>query len=305
MDIAVPKGTELRAHEEGEIIYAGNSKRGYGNRVEIKTKDGRILAYSHLKEDGIKVKLGQKIAAGEVVGLSGNTGTSRSSKGGDGSHLHMEVIDKAGNFMNPREYLTNFANSPTKQTESTVKVQSTPSQINAIAETIKTKESQGNYNIENKALPGQKPSSASGAYQFTDSTWQSLTDQYGDTEAQKYTRAKDAPPEVQDRIAQTRIKEILKKNKGDVSKVPVVWFTGNPEGNNKNVTPQQLTNYIQDWNKVYGQKSKTIIQPMIVNTSAPAQAPARTVSPMMNQAGQKPKEKPGANKGPGFPSYYS
>lgn len=51
--------------------------------------------------------------------------------------------------------------------------------------------------------------------------------------------------------------------------------------------------------------STTIIQPMIVNTSAPAQAPARTVSPMMNQAGQKPKEKPGANKGPGFPSYYS
>lgn len=51
--------------------------------------------------------------------------------------------------------------------------------------------------------------------------------------------------------------------------------------------------------------STTVVQPIIVNKTTPAPAPARTVSPMMNQAGQKPKEKPGTTKGPGFPAYYS
>jgi murein DD-endopeptidase MepM/ murein hydrolase activator NlpD len=105
MDIAVPKNTPLAAHEEGEVVFAG-TQRGYGNRVEVKTKDGRILAYSHL--NSINVKPGQKVSAGEIVGLSGNTGTSRSSTGGDGSHLHMEVKDKDGNFLNPRTYLSSF-----------------------------------------------------------------------------------------------------------------------------------------------------------------------------------------------------
>jgi hypothetical protein len=55
-----------------------------------------------------------------------------------------------------------------------------------------------------------------------------LTKQYGI--GTEYGSAKDAPPEIQDAVASAYIKDILKKNNGDVSKVPLVWYTGNAQG---------------------------------------------------------------------------
>lgn len=95
-------------------------------------------------------------------------------------------------------------------------------EIDKILATIRQRESGNNYQAQAKG------STASGAYQFINSTWKGLTKQYGI--GTEYASAKDAPPEIQDAVASAYIKDILKKNNGDVSKVPLVWYTGNSEG---------------------------------------------------------------------------
>lgn len=118
----------------------------------------------------------------------------------------------------------------------------------AILATIRQKESGGNYNAQNPV------STASGAYQFLDSTWSSLTLQYGI--GTQYPKAKLAPPAIQDAVADRYVSQILAENGGDVSKVPLVWFTGNPRGDmdpdalaaNRGQTGQQ---YQQSWLGMY------------------------------------------------------
>jgi outer membrane lipoprotein SlyB len=115
---------------------------------------------------------------------------------------------------------------------STVKNNAEPydGNMQKILNTIKIRESGGNYKAQN---PG---SSASGAYQFMPKTWQALTKKFGI--GREYMRAKDAPPEIQDAVAAAYIKDILKRSGGDVSKVPLEWYTGNLEGK---MTEKQLT----------------------------------------------------------------
>lgn len=80
-----------------------------------------------------------------------------------------------------------------------------------ILATIRTLESGGDYTA-------QAPrSSASGAYQFIDGTW----DRY-----LGFARAVDAPPEIQDAKAADHVRGILSSHDGDVAAVPVVWYIG-------------------------------------------------------------------------------
>lgn len=97
------------------------------------------------------------------------------------------------------------------------------SEVEQILSTIRTRESSGNYNAQNSA------STASGAYQFIDSTWKGLTKKYG--MGQEFGKAKLAPKEIQDAIARAYVEDILKQAGGDVSKVPLAWYTGNIQGN--------------------------------------------------------------------------
>ena len=118
-----------------------------------------------------------------------------------------------------------------------------PADIEKILATLRTNESSGNYG-ENSYKAG---SSASGAYQFLDSTWKEQAAIAGI--GTEYSRAYMAPPEVQDAVAASHVKNILKRPdvNGDVSKVPLVWFTGNAQGritaraqSVNAVTPQQV-----------------------------------------------------------------
>lgn len=83
--------------------------------------------------------------------------------------------------------------------------------IDRVLRTIRALESGGDYTAQARG------STASGAYQFLNSTWA----RYGG-----YARAADAPPSVQDAKAAEHVADILDRNAGDVSAVPVVWYVG-------------------------------------------------------------------------------
>lgn len=86
-----------------------------------------------------------------------------------------------------------------------------PVEGDVVLAAIRSIESGGDYEAEAAG------STASGAYQFIDSTW----DSYGG-----YARASDAPPVVQDRKAAESVATILDEHDGDIAAVPVVWYLG-------------------------------------------------------------------------------
>ncbi|MEM2265654.1 MAG: peptidoglycan DD-metalloendopeptidase family protein [Candidatus Hadarchaeales archaeon] len=81
IDIAVPTGKEVLSTIEGKVIIA-REYGGYGNLVVV--QNGPVAIYlGHLSE--LKVKEGDVVQRGQVVGLSGSTGFST------GPHIHYEV----------------------------------------------------------------------------------------------------------------------------------------------------------------------------------------------------------------------
>ncbi len=94
IDFYVPQGTEVFAAASGIVIdVLCNSKvRGnttpywaLGNSIEIRHGNGECTHYEHLKYRGVKVKVGQRVKAGDLIGLSGNTGFTEKP------HLHFQV----------------------------------------------------------------------------------------------------------------------------------------------------------------------------------------------------------------------
>lgn len=94
IDFNCRKGTEIQASGKGKVEFAGR-KSGFGNCVIIDHGYGFKSLYGHMSE--IKVKRGQEIARGHLVGLVGSTGLST------GDHLHYEVI-KNGERVDPIQY---------------------------------------------------------------------------------------------------------------------------------------------------------------------------------------------------------
>lgn len=94
MDFTAPIGTDIYATGNGTIISAG-WEQGYGNCVQINHGYGYITLYGHMS--AVKVRSGQAVKRGEVIGLVGSTGKST------GPHLHYEVHFK-GEIMNPQNY---------------------------------------------------------------------------------------------------------------------------------------------------------------------------------------------------------
>ncbi|MCM1144320.1 MAG: peptidoglycan DD-metalloendopeptidase family protein [Clostridium sp.] len=93
IDIALPAGVEVYAAHDGVITAAAYDSH-YGNYVAVE-KDGYVTKYAHM--DFLSVSAGQSIKKGEVIGKSGNTGSST------GSHLHIECLYD-GEYYNPLFY---------------------------------------------------------------------------------------------------------------------------------------------------------------------------------------------------------
>jgi murein DD-endopeptidase MepM/ murein hydrolase activator NlpD len=96
MDLAADAGEPVFAVAPGEVIYAGNGLRGYGNVVILRHDRQRTSLYAH--NSVLKVKQGDVVAEGTLVALLGNTGHST------GPHVHFEIRD-GDTPLNPRSVL--------------------------------------------------------------------------------------------------------------------------------------------------------------------------------------------------------
>jgi len=84
VDFAVKSGTPVKAADSGVVKAIGdNGRYAYGKWIAIDHQNGLITLYGHFS--GYAVSVGQKVARGQTIGYSGNTGFST------GPHLHFTV----------------------------------------------------------------------------------------------------------------------------------------------------------------------------------------------------------------------
>ncbi|MCB9191159.1 MAG: peptidoglycan DD-metalloendopeptidase family protein [Flavobacteriales bacterium] len=98
IDFTAPRGTEIYATGDGVIEDVVSKGRGYGNHVIVDHGFGYQTLYAHMSR--FKVRKGEKVKRGDVIGYVGSTGTSTAP------HLHYEVI-KNGEKINPMNFFFN------------------------------------------------------------------------------------------------------------------------------------------------------------------------------------------------------
>ena len=94
MDFSANIGTPVYATGDGRVVKVG-WESGYGKLIKVDHGFGYVTWYAHL--NNYKVRVGQKVVRGEIIGEVGNTGKST------GPHLHYEVHLK-GKVVNPVNY---------------------------------------------------------------------------------------------------------------------------------------------------------------------------------------------------------
>jgi len=94
VDFAMKIGTKIYAARDGVVVKIKSDGYRHGDKkyineanfIIIKHKDGTYGKYAHLKQNGVKVKVSQKVKRGQFIGFSGNTGYT------NGPHLHFIVF---------------------------------------------------------------------------------------------------------------------------------------------------------------------------------------------------------------------
>jgi len=98
LDFSAPQGTPIYATANGTVETAGNTGNGYGNHVVINNGYGYSTLFGHMFR--VKVRPGQRVKRGEIIGWVGNTGKST------GPHCHYEV-HRNGEPVDPVYYFYN------------------------------------------------------------------------------------------------------------------------------------------------------------------------------------------------------
>ena len=101
-------GTPVLAVADGVVTQIGEPSGALGVHVVIQhTIDGAIVysTYSHMGNGTLHLSLGQTVARGEVIGNVGSTGAST------GPHLHFQILDAAGQPINPLTWLAQHVNA--------------------------------------------------------------------------------------------------------------------------------------------------------------------------------------------------
>ncbi|MBU1309567.1 MAG: peptidoglycan DD-metalloendopeptidase family protein [Gammaproteobacteria bacterium] len=95
IDIAGQEGGKVVAAASGQVVYAGNALRGYGNLIIIKHNDDYLSAYAHNRKLLVKEK--QMVTAGQQIAELGSTDATD-------ARLHFEIRFR-GSSVNPLKYL--------------------------------------------------------------------------------------------------------------------------------------------------------------------------------------------------------
>lgn len=103
LDIVMDMKGPVVSAAEGSVVYAGMDWTGYGHMVWIDHGDGVRTLYAHLFSPLVKV--GQRVARGQLIGLSGNSGNST------GPHLHFE-ISRHGTKLDPMAFFLDEVSAP-------------------------------------------------------------------------------------------------------------------------------------------------------------------------------------------------
>jgi len=96
INIAAPRGTAVRAVENGVVVYVGNELKGFGNLLLVKHADGWMSAYAHNEQ--LKVQRGDKVRRGQVISTVGSSGNVTQPQ------LHFE-LRRGTEAVNPIEFL--------------------------------------------------------------------------------------------------------------------------------------------------------------------------------------------------------
>jgi murein DD-endopeptidase MepM/ murein hydrolase activator NlpD len=96
INIAAPRGTPVRAAENGVVVYAGNELRGFGNLLLVRHADGFVSAYAH--NESLLVERGATVERGQTIARVGSSGSVTSPQ------LHFE-LRRGTEAVDPREYL--------------------------------------------------------------------------------------------------------------------------------------------------------------------------------------------------------
>lgn len=98
IDFTAPRGVEVYATADGTVSEVNTEIWGYGQHIIINHGNGFETLFGHLSK--FKVKQGQKVKRGQLIGLIGSTGKSTAP------HLHYEV-HKNGEPLNPAFFFYN------------------------------------------------------------------------------------------------------------------------------------------------------------------------------------------------------
>lgn len=95
VDISGKEGSRVNAAASGQVVYAGNALRGYGNLIIIKHNDDYLSAYAHNRKLLVTEK--QMVTAGQQIAELGSTDATD-------ARLHFEIRYR-GKSVNPLKYL--------------------------------------------------------------------------------------------------------------------------------------------------------------------------------------------------------
>ena len=95
MDFKTPVGTALYSPRAGKVVRTNWNTVPNGGCIELKYADGVVAKYLHLSD--VRVSPGDSVAAGSMIGLTGNTGRSTAP------HLHYELA-RNDRVLDPIEY---------------------------------------------------------------------------------------------------------------------------------------------------------------------------------------------------------
>lgn len=106
LDFTPGEGAQIQAVADGVVRTATESGGGYGVMIIIDhVIDGQLVStrYGHMQYGSLKVKTGDTVKVGQIIGLVGDTGHSF------GAHLHFEVLENGTTAIDPLPWLRQHA----------------------------------------------------------------------------------------------------------------------------------------------------------------------------------------------------